>query len=314
MHLSCLGVTTLEWELLVYSLLPLAMVVICCSFTWVLRRDVVSALPFVLRLTYLLYPAISSKGFQTLGNCDCFTMWDGSPSVCFLPADYSVECHGNRAPFGLLALGLLAVLLYGIGVPVLYGLLLFACRDAIRNEKKTSLANALRFLHSAFHPSALYWPLVEALRAILLTGALALLVPGHIFQLLCGLLVTFTFCCLQLWALPYRTKSNNFLAMVVNVSLVLNFVGTIGVQINSQYYGDIDSKLLQAALFTAALAVFPLPFFSLLAKMRKPLKHTSVGEQRSELLDDHARDPHDGPLPLPHAGSINAAQDRRASH
>jgi hypothetical protein len=33
-------------------------------------------------------------------------------------------------------------------------------------------------LHESLHPWALYWPLVEAARAILLTGFLALVTPG----------------------------------------------------------------------------------------------------------------------------------------
>ena len=88
LHLRCLGVTTLEGELLLYSLLPLGLVLAVLAFSWARHRSVVRALPFVLRLTYLLYPAVSSKGFQTLGRCDCFKQIDGL-QFCFLPADYS---------------------------------------------------------------------------------------------------------------------------------------------------------------------------------------------------------------------------------
>jgi hypothetical protein len=72
----------------------------------------------------------------------------------------------------------LAVALYGIGVPVLYAALLFVSRTAIRDENPTPLSTALSFLHASLHPWALYWPLVEAARAILLTGFLALVTPG----------------------------------------------------------------------------------------------------------------------------------------
>ena len=181
-------------------------------------------------------------GFQTLGECDCFEQVsvghervqrrhlleqvNGEPLICFLPADYSVQCSGHRAPGDLLSLGVLAVLIYGIGVPIFYFCLLFSCRHTIHREGTTPLSEALAFLHNSLHPWALYWPLMDALRAVILTGFLALVTPGHIFQLLCGLLVAVAFLTLQIWCTPYRTASNNFLAMAINLSLVLEFVSS----------------------------------------------------------------------------------------
>ena len=93
---------------------------------------------------------------------------------------------------------------------------------------------------------------------LLLTGFLALVTPGRLFQLLCGLLVAFTFCCLHIYFAPYRTASNNLLAMAINFSLVLAFVSSISVKVNSEYGGDINPFLLSLALWASAFAVFPL--------------------------------------------------------
>ena len=130
-------------------------------------------------------------------------------------AYYKLAKTMHRAPPALLALGALAIALFGIGVPLLYACLLYACRAAIQNEEETPLSASLAFLHGSLHPWALWWPLVEAARALLLTGFLALVEPGQIFQLLCGLLVAFGFSILQVRFLPYRTPSNNVVAMVV---------------------------------------------------------------------------------------------------
>jgi len=95
---------------------------------------------------------------------------------------------------------------------------------------------------------------------------------------------------LQLWCAPYRTASNNFLAMAINVSLVLNFVSSIGVQVAAKYGIEaVDPMLLSIALYTAAFAVFPITLFTLLLAIRKP---TVTPEQlRAYLLDDPDDEP-----------------------
>jgi hypothetical protein len=302
LHLRCLGITSLEEELLVYSLVPFAIVLVGCGVSWGRYRSVVPALPFIMRLTYLFYPAVSSKGFQTLGECRCFEQVDGSPLRCFLPVDYS-ECSGEHAQPDLLVLGSLAVALYGIGVPLLYAGLLFSCRAAIRREEETPLSTALAFLHSSLHPWALYWPLVDAARAILLTGFLALVYPGELFQLLCGLVCAVTFLVLQIWAAPYRTASNNFLAMMVNFSIVLNFVSSLGVQVNANYVAirsmglpaDMYAPLLSVVLYVSAFAVFPLTLVSLLLALRQRITPSQL---RAYLLDEDDGSLDEQPLPL----------------
>ena len=116
---------------------------------------------------------------------------------------------------------------------------------------------------------------------------------GEIFQLLCGLLVANIFSILQLWCAPYRTASNNFLAMTINFSLVLNFVSSIGVQVAAKYgIAAVDPILLSIALYTAAFAVFPITLFTLLLAIRKP---TVTPEQlRAYLLDDPDDEPNTG--------------------
>ena len=284
LHLRCFGAGTLQAQLLVFSLLPLGIVLLAVGVAKARCGTMVPALPFVLRCTFLFYPAVSSKGFQTLGACECFEQVDGTPDICFLPADYSVRCEGSHAPAGLLALGTLAVALFGVGVPLLYASLLYACRDAIRREAKTPLSSALDFLHGSLRPSTLWWPLVEAARALLLTGFLALVTPGQLFQLLCGQLVAIAFLVLQLWCAPYRTASNNLFAMVVNVSLVLDFVSSLGVQMKAEYGDPINPTLLSIALYAASFAIFPITLFSLLVA----LAHSPVvppPQMRTALLD-----------------------------
>jgi hypothetical protein len=81
--------------------------------------------------------------------------------------------------------------------------------------------------------------------------------------------------------------------MAINVSLVLNFVSSIGVQVAAKYgIAAVDPMLLSIALYTAAFAVFPITLFTLLLAIRKP---TVTPEQlRAYLLDDPDDEPNTG--------------------
>ena len=130
----------------------------------------------------------------------------------------------------------------------------------------------------------------NALVSLPLDASSFVLRAGELIQLLCGLLVANMFLVLQLWCAPYRTASNNFLAMAINVSLVLNFVSSIGVREAAKYGIEaVDPILLSIALYTAAFAVFPITLFTLLLAIRKP---TVTPEQlRAYLLDDPDDEP-----------------------
>jgi len=296
LHLMCFQLRTLQAELLLYTLVPLGLVCAVLAVTRARKRSLMPALPFVLRVTYVLYPAVSSKGFQTLAECDCFEQINALEPLCFLRTEYSVVCPGRHAQGTDLLVGAVAVAFYGVGVPMLYTGLLFTCRTAIGEEKRTPLSDALNFLHGSLHPWALWWPLVEASRTLLLTGFLALIDPGEIFQLLCGQVVAIVFLVLQLWCAPYRTASNNFLAMAVNFSLVLNFVSSLGVQLNAMGHADVHPTLLLIVLIAATFTVFPLTLILLLAAFRQQ-QSAAQGTSVPLLFDpDRASGPHFGSL------------------
>jgi hypothetical protein len=131
----------------------------------------------------------------------------------------------------------------------------------------------------SLHPAAIYWPLVDAARTLILTGFLTLVDPGSITQLLCGLVASFAFTVLQIWAAPYTLPSNNFVALVANAGIVLNFVSSLGVQVNSATgHNYVNNMLLEAGLFAAAFAVFVVTFCSFIAARSLRVKASTLQE------------------------------------
>ena len=75
--------------------------------------------------------------------------------MSFLKADYRIVCEGAEYD-GIVRIAIIAVLMYPVGIPLMYLLLLIAARRAIIKERPTRLSTALSFLHRDF-VARLYW-------------------------------------------------------------------------------------------------------------------------------------------------------------
>jgi hypothetical protein len=193
--------------------------------------------------------------------------------------------------------------LYGACVPLLYAALLFACRHEIndprdRKGRMVPLADALSFLHDAFKPRwpFYWWPLVEAVRTLFLTGLLAglnklPLEPGSVTQLFVGLVVALGFALLQVYTEPYKEPGNNFLAMWANAALVLYFVAALGVQINRTVALTVggaqhllDEDCLVAALFITTFVVLLVTSITFLVEARRSWRKKPSRNLRTAVL------------------------------
>jgi hypothetical protein len=260
LHLSCLHVSGIVAELAVYICLPVLVVAIAFAVPRMLSRSLLDALPFVLFWTSFVYPAVSSKGFQAVAKCDCFHLTDGVNSTlrCYLPADPSHHCPTEHASIEVLALGGAAIAVYGVGVPLTYTFLLYAARREIRkpHHPHGSFAEALTFLHGSLDARVFWWPLVDASRTVVLTGFLALLAPGQLIQIFSAIVFAMAYMAVQIWAQPYRMRSNNLLAFGANMTLLLHLLSSLGVQFNAKYDGAaLDPIVLSAMLFVAGTAI-----------------------------------------------------------
>ena len=294
LHLSCLGFGGIVNKLAVYICFPLLVSLLACGASLLRSRSVRPVLPFLLFWAYFVFPSVSSHGFQAVARCDCFNITDGSGTTdtpqCYLPADYSYTCPTEHAGHGVIALGFIAIVVYGLGVPVLYARLLYTARADIRSAEPPpdSLAPALSFLHGAFVPDAFWWPLVDTSRTLLLTGVLALIQPGELIQIFSGVAVAICYAMLQVWSAPFRMPGNNLLSLVANLALVLNLLSSLGIQFNSEYDANaINPFLLTVILFAAGSTVLLATLLTLCAALSRRLTPEQL---RQYLLDEAGAD------------------------
>ena len=227
LNLRCFGMPTLQASLLFELLTPL---LVALALAAALRAR---ARRYILLLTFLVSPAIQSRGFRVQAACDCFSNGDGAPDTCLLREDYSVQCDASSgvAPADIRMLGWLSVLTYGVAPIAVQGWLLYTARHAIRGHGAlTPLSVDLSLLHQGYRPSAFWFEIVEGSRKIAMTGLLSLVYPGTVLQLYLGILVAFSLLILQPWCAPYRASSDNFFAVVSAAALAFVLLAELGLR------------------------------------------------------------------------------------
>eukprot|EP00966_Prymnesium_polylepis_P020056 462144-Prymnesium_polylepis.1 len=97
--------------------------------------------------------------------------------------------------------------LWPIGVPLLYFVLLWQSRDALRTETPTPLSRAIEFLsedYQAIDHGMFWWEPLEMFRKLILTGWVLLLEDAVQARLLVAICVSVVFLALQLSIKPLR--------------------------------------------------------------------------------------------------------------
>jgi len=144
------------------------------------RKDQVRAQFWKLSLfgLFLVYPSVSATVVQ-LYRCH---LVEGE---WYLVADYRMLCYDSEW-WGYGILGFVAFLLYPIGIPGLFWVLLRLNMEVLHDDAHPdyeSVHDKLGFIYSSYEPQAWYWELVELAQKFLLTGVVIFLYPGTMSQI-----------------------------------------------------------------------------------------------------------------------------------
>ena len=89
---------------------------------------------FSLFLSFLIFPLVSSMAFR-VWSCEEFE--NGS----FMRADYSIKCSRENPEYAsIVALALFGILLFPVGISLLYMVLFYQARQSILASKPTALS------------------------------------------------------------------------------------------------------------------------------------------------------------------------------
>jgi len=189
------------------------------------------SLPLVTRTLFFLYPIVTNIAFESFS---CYS-FDGG-EFRWLISDVNIDCK-LRGTSGseyskVFSLAWVAIAMYPVGLVVLFAVLLFRARDAIRDDDPTPLSVGIEFLHREFQPAYYWWELVEMVRRLLLIGLFVLIERGSVTQLIVGLVYCLAHLLVQLKAAPYNMLGDNFVADASNFAMTILFVCLIMFQVS----------------------------------------------------------------------------------
>ena len=97
-----------------------------------LRQSIYKALPMALRVSFLIFPSVSSLAFKAF-RCDDLDTNDDGLRVGVMQADFAVQCWDEDGGFTeeyqrIRSLAIAAIMLYPVCVPCIYLLLFFKVR------------------------------------------------------------------------------------------------------------------------------------------------------------------------------------------
>ena len=148
--------------------------------------------------TYLALPSISVYIFQMF-SCQDIDPDDAlAGEDLYLRADLSIKCGSPRHIHGI-TFATLMIIVYPIGVPLMYWWLLHHVKEGVMNRTE-NISPKLRlaimptsFLYSSYEPQFWYWEIVETIRRIMMTGVIVLVAQGTSLQIVVTMLLALFF-------------------------------------------------------------------------------------------------------------------------
>eukprot|EP01051_Picozoa_sp_SAG22_P006365 SAG22_NODE_413_length_10849_cov_6.078977_7_plen_1231_part_00 len=220
-------------------------------------------------LIFLLYPLLSRTTFH-MTPTSCQTLGDGEQ---WHMGDMSIDCaSGTHVAF--MALGLVCIIIYPIGIPLVFFFLLR--RDTAANaihpevgqdtkkqetgkkeDKENEKKSAYDFLKKDYKPEYYYFECITLMEKLLLTGLLVFVDQGSIFQCFVGAVISFAFFAVQVACRPYAQASENLIKAVAEAQLFLTLLLSIVLRVSEDeldkdaFDEDQYGTLLVVAFFSA---------------------------------------------------------------
>ena len=206
----------MPWVIVLASALAIGAVTMASSYfrgrswpSWDKLQEKV--LPFPLLLLYISTNGVSAGIFTAL-SCQPF----GPDAIC-LRTDISVQCEGP-SNYNIKMLASVLILIWPVGIPLLFGAILFRERRDLRLRRRTSLTIATDFLYSEYRPEWYSMEVWEMLRRLLLSGFVLLIEGAEYVRSVLAILICIAYLLLLLVVRPYTENSNNFLMIAVVIS------------------------------------------------------------------------------------------------
>jgi len=179
------------------------------------------ATALILKLIFICFPGCSAAPLKLFVCREIF-------GKMYITADYRLECVGDDYVY-YTNIALFGIIVYPIGCPLLYFILLKRNAHKLWNSEKCM--NRLGFIYERYEPAYWWWEIIEMVRKFMLTGVVLFLAPGSIAQLAMALLIGAYFMAAHVKYQPFEEESEDNLQSISLISTVLVLV--LGIMIKA---------------------------------------------------------------------------------
>eukprot|EP00937_MAST-01D_sp_MAST-1D-sp2_P005052 g5052.t1 len=228
------------------------------------RPFLTGVVTWLLVITYLMYPTISSLLFQTFS---CETVHLGS----YLHQDLAIDCDGTAHQY-YEGLSEAMIILFAFGVPLLFWALLRRHRRNLMHAD----AQYLSFFFADYTGEFWYWECVECGRKLALTGvALFFGEQGSLLQTAIAIGLLMLYIPILIKARPYVLPSDNNVAQLANVGLLFVLFSSMLLKVKTSFESTgrfalgYSEDTIGYLLIVVALVVVLLWSFTLVSDVRR---------------------------------------------
>ena len=216
---------------------------------------------------YLYLPGVTVAIFQVFvcENVDPGNVTSSNGDY-YLVADYSMNCSSNYMKFAKVWASFMIVV-YPVGIPLLYFWLLYTNRNEIISRSLTEDADTktddhkpnikmFKFLYESYKPQYWYFELIETSRRLLLTGALSVVDAGASGQVVFGIIIAVFYMKIYAYCQPYELNESSIIAELSQYQIFFTFFGSLIVQnelLAKALYNDIIGGLMVVLNLSATL-------------------------------------------------------------
>jgi hypothetical protein len=157
---------------------------------------------FSLMSVFIMYPMLCQKMMAIFLCRKIEQKW-------YLTLDVTLECYDDQWLLQAI-LGSVGIIIYVIGVPVVFFVLLYQHKDQMDHP---DVIAKVGFLYYGY--AATFWlgELVEMTRKMVMSGLVMIIVPGSVFQIICAMAFCAFFLGVQVACNPFEDKTENKIAM-----------------------------------------------------------------------------------------------------
>ncbi|CAM9233132.1 unnamed protein product [Scytosiphon promiscuus] len=202
----------------------------------------------MLLLTFLVYSSVSAVLFKMFA---CEKLDDGGN---YLRADYRITCDSSKhRALQVYAGGMM--LLYTVGIPVMYACLLFRDSDVLKRDRpereRLARISPTSELWRPYKPSVFYYEVVECSRRVLLSGAVVFIRPNTAAQIAVTLMMAFVFVVISEGLAPYVSRWDTWLSRIGHAIVFVSMYVALLLKVDVSDEGASSQHTFEALLVAA---------------------------------------------------------------